>query len=290
MKYLLAILLIAALFIAGCGEKEVEIVENKTSEPVVEKEPEPVIVETCPISVDISGKTTVCQDGTCDYRSIEAAIKAKATDIVVTDCETYKEHLIINEADITVDCQNAVLDGNGQQTGFDLKSGSENIVIKNCQITNYIYGVSMLGTINSKVLDNEFKNTNAGIRLKLGKGDEIKDNLFVSNGQGILIESSSDAKITGNTVRDSELNGIQISGASKDCVIDGNKVIGSGQSGIKNLARGNTISNNEAIDNLKYGIECQLSEDVELSNNVCTGNEAGECAECEAASCTYTGC
>jgi len=182
------------------------------------------------------------------------------------------------------------MDGNGQQTGFDVKPGTLDVEIKNCKIINYIYGINLLSVTNAKVTNNELTDNNAGMRLKLGMGNEISDNLFVSNGQGLLIESTIAAIIKDNTVRDSNQNGIQISGASKDCLLDGNKLIDNGHSGIKNLAKGNTLSNNEATGNNRYGIECQVGYDVELISNSCTGNQQGECSECNAASCTITTC
>jgi len=279
---LLISILMIVLLITGCNENipPQDGLGDKTSvdAPATEiiKEDTVQDINNC-LAPQINGRTTVCSQG-CQYNNLADALK-NSNNIVITDCGTYRENIVLEKDDISIDCNNAVLDGTGLQTALDINSVSKT-KIENCIFINYNFAISLLNSDNVLIENNKFNNNKIAVRVKLGFDNILRSNSFSNNEQAILIVSSNNALVSKNKVSESNKNGLELTGSSKKCVINDNEFYSNKESGIKNVAIGNTISNNIFSNNLRYGIECQPGFEVSISDNVCKNNVLGGCNGC----------
>ena len=94
---------------------------------------------------------------------------------------------IVND-DVVVDCNNSVLTGDGIGYGILLKD-EEDVVVKNCNITNYEIGI-YLDNSSSSVLKNNYLTKNKfGIALQNSIGNDINENNFFGNIQDKIISN-----------------------------------------------------------------------------------------------------
>ncbi len=143
----------------------------------------------------------------------------------VDDC--VGDALIIAVDDIILDCNNNVIYGDGTGAGINI-NGKENIIIKNCNVTGFYYGVEILhseniqinssnyiynndfyaiyqfNSTNTKVINNELTNDNNGIYSISSTGTIIKDNVINLQKKfyGIYSFNSPNNLIENNTMYD----------------------------------------------------------------------------------------
>lgn len=99
--------------------------------------------------------------------------------------------LIVQIDSLTLDCNGAVLIGGDSGFGI-LVNGLDGITINNCTIQNYSYGLRLIESIGSQILDNEFtNNSQAGIFLHYSNSCVVDSNLAYSNLYGIYLYSPS---------------------------------------------------------------------------------------------------
>jgi parallel beta-helix repeat protein len=207
------------------------------------------------------------------------------------------EGLVIGADDITLNCDNLSLtgDGSGNGNGVRFITFGSGVTVKNCFISGFANGIeadlcSGLTFKSNKVL---FNNEN-GINLFYAVNSLLKANFVHDNGDdGISLDSNS----YGNTVDGNKANsnggaGIDVEGTSNGNSITHNTAERNEEAGIdleenatgnsvaQNLVRrnnsdgirveesadGNFITSNEVSDNLEDGI------DIETSNNTVFGN------------------
>lgn len=103
--------------------------------------------------------------------------------------------ITIGADNITINCNNAVLQGSFKETGITAKD-RKNIVLKNCHIANYNTGILLINTTGAKIHDNSLLRNMAGIRLEQSSQNYLYQNRDVSITQEIKSIFS-----TGNHVR-----------------------------------------------------------------------------------------
>ena len=116
------------------------------------------------------------------------------------DCLT-GDGITIAANDVTLDCNGKNISGGGTGAGISV-SGRNNIIIKNCNITNFYYGIKLLNTNNVDIIEgNDLRlNDFYGIYLYQANGTEIKDNDIVNDNNGVYQISSSATRIINNTI------------------------------------------------------------------------------------------
>lgn len=92
-----------------------------------------------------------------------------------------------------------------------------------------------------------YDNDGSGIEIEGGTGNVVRDNLVEGNHVGIRIKNDAEATITGNTVNDSRLYGVDVLDTARSAEITGNTITGGWASiglGDEGLAtrEGNTVS------------------------------------------------
>lgn len=152
---------------------------------------------------------------------------------------------------------------------------SNNITIKNMNLSNTLFGVELWKTGNSKILLNNFYNNAIGIVSILSNKNIVNNNKFFNNDFGIIFVLSDNNSIYGNTVNTSHYHGI-ILDRSNNNNLNGSIVsknfngVGIGLSGsINNLVNAN-IANYNGI-----GIDIGKSNNNKLIGNEISNNYAG---------------
>jgi parallel beta-helix repeat protein len=211
------------LIITGC-EGNISPIEStdKNSDVTVPNSDDQVITpetKTCPVPI-INGRTTVCREG-CVYNNLADALK-NSDNIIITDCGMYNENIKLEKDNVFIDCNNAILDGTGLQTAFDMSSVKA-VNIKNCIFNNYNFAISSLDADNIVIENNKFENNVIAVRIKLGTDNIVRSNSFNNNEQAVLIISSNNVLVNKNKISSSKKNGLELTGASKKCIIDDNE-------------------------------------------------------------------
>ena len=86
---------------------------------------------------------------------------------------------IVND-DLIVDCNNSILTGNGIGYGILLKN-RQNVIIENCNISNYEVGIFMDNSSDNVMQNNYISNNKFGIVVQNSVYNDIDGNFFYNN-------------------------------------------------------------------------------------------------------------
>ena len=126
---------------------------------------------------------TVCKSGSCDYTTIQPAVDYAGSDdsVMVTDKGVYNENVVIKNDGITLNCDGAALKGNGAYSSKGIFTNRSRVIIRDCNISNYAYGIVLDGNINNILIFNTASNNNVGIYLSSSSYNLILGNMLDSN-------------------------------------------------------------------------------------------------------------
>ncbi|WP_440947741.1 right-handed parallel beta-helix repeat-containing protein [Methanosarcina sp. T3] len=198
-----------------------------------------------------------------DYTSIQDAVdNANDTDIIIVHSGIYSENLLINKP-LTL------------KTADD---NSFNVTVKVTNSSNHIFHISSSNTSIigfNLIAENESK-IRSGIYLDNAMYCQILDNSISNVEDGILLSSSRENEIEGNSLFLNSLHGINISDSNNN-VISKNTVFNNRYGIIVESSNNNIISNNNASLNENYGIALFKTNDSIVKENTATGNKHGIC-------------
>ena len=115
-------------------------------------------------------------------------IKIKENTVFCSGIYNLKIGVDIFNKNLTLDCNNSVLTGDGIGYGILLKD-EEGVVVKNCNITNYEIGIYLDNSNNSILKNNYLAKNKFGITLQNSIGNDINDNNFFGNVQDKMISN-----------------------------------------------------------------------------------------------------
>jgi parallel beta-helix repeat protein/cysteine-rich repeat protein len=109
--------------------------------------------------------------------------------------------ITVNAGDITLDCNNKIINGSDIGAGITI-DGKSNVIIKRCNITNFYYGIKLLNTNNVDVIENNDLRENDfyGIYLYNATSTTISDNNIINDNNGVYSISSTGTVINNNTI------------------------------------------------------------------------------------------
>ncbi len=107
--------------------------------------------------------------------------------------------LIINNNDITIDCDNASLIGNRKGIGI-YNDKYKNIKIINCNINSYSIGIYTKNTVNNNISDNFMTENKYGILFENVDNSHIHNCTVSYCHEGIILDSSNDNRLISNNV------------------------------------------------------------------------------------------
>jgi len=90
----------------------------------------------------------------------------------------------ISSSDVTLDCDGHTIDGTGSGNAITLGNDLQNIVIRNCIISDFSRGIYAINNQQLTIEDNVFNSTN-GMSWWFLDNSEIKNNVFNTPGYGI---------------------------------------------------------------------------------------------------------
>jgi len=181
--------------------------------------------------------------------------------------------ILINADNITLDCNGSAIVGYGfDKFGIRVVPNQKNIIIRNCQITNYSSGISISSSENIILLNNTiYGNLGHGILVSsLSSNISIFNNTIYNNSlYGIYLYSSSNNFITGNEIFNNSYFGIRLNYESSNNLITDNFVHGNLRHGfyLSVDSTNNSIYENFAYQNLEYGILISSPNNV-IDNNI----------------------
>jgi hypothetical protein len=129
------------------------------------------------VSAANCGGTTVCNCG--DTLNVSRTLNATDN---LTGC--VGSGLTISTSGLTLDCNSFTLSGDLSETGVFI-NGVSNVVVKNCNITNFLNGVSIfINSNNNKIVDNDISSNNRGITFSSGSISQtnISNNNILNSG------------------------------------------------------------------------------------------------------------
>jgi len=237
-------------------------VETPEEPPAEEEILPPAIEEPAPPAPLVSGQGDVSIMATCTNPITSCCSIDVASGVTYTlgnDINNASGHCIdFNNANgVTVDCQGHKIDGDdvGPYYGIQIRADhlAYSITIKNCTVTDFGYGIYVIGSSSHTLIDNSISSNGAGILLVSNSNNIIANNTVSSNSKGIQFSNSNSNTLTNNTVS-SNSYGFYLSNSHY-----------------------NTISNSTVSSN-SYGIVLGISESFSYSsnyNNITSNNATG---------------
>jgi parallel beta-helix repeat protein len=173
--------------------------------------------------------------------------------------------IIINADNIVLDCNGAMINGNGSGRGI-YNPGFKNVVVKNCRVMNYQYGIFLSYYSNDNQLINNTvtSSSGSGFYLQTSSGVKMVENTANSNHQGINLYNSSNNELMRNTVNLNDY-GFYLGGGT--------------------YSSGNKLNWNTACDNKKYDFYV-IGDFGSGDDNTC--NKPDRWNDDGTSGCTYT--
>jgi parallel beta-helix repeat protein len=115
-------------------------------------------------------------------------------------CATSNGVNIIGD-DVTLDCNGNSILGSGTGSGV-LVDGRKNVIIKNCNITGFYYGIKVQNSRNVQIIQgNDIRlNDFYGIYLYQSNDTRIEDNAIINDNNGVYSLSSLNTTVTNNSI------------------------------------------------------------------------------------------
>ena len=163
----------------------------------------------------------------------------------------------------TLDCLNYNLDGNDYSSTYGVYltgSNTKNNTVKNCNITDFDYGIFLESSSNNTVYNNTVSSSiNYGIVVySSSNNNTIQSNTANNNGWGILLHTNSNYNtIIGNTAKNNTGGGVDNSGII-----------------LYSFCNNNILKNNTANFN-DYGIYLYKSSNNTITNSTAKSNNGG---------------
>ncbi|MFH1133670.1 MAG: NosD domain-containing protein [Nanoarchaeota archaeon] len=175
----------------------------------------PVILQDAEVIVIVTdGIVNTFQPFTINVRSnIVCGQNLSQYTLLPMDLHCPATALVINTSDSVLDCAGHIIFGPGDGSGTGVMIGEiENVSVRNCTISGFKTGFSLLGSRNATLAQNEFISNRQGILSLEGFGLSISKSRFLRQGIGINLSRSGDPLLEDNLLVTTEatvaLNGV----------------------------------------------------------------------------------
>lgn len=138
-----------------------------------------------------------------------------------------EDGLILNVDNSFLDCRGENISSIVNVSEFSgIKILADNVTIKNCDVSNFYYGVEIFESNNVKLINNTlYNNFGAGVGVLNSNNVEITNNNISYNGwDGIFTENSSNIVIFDNKINHNVIDGIQLFTGTSRAVIKNNDI------------------------------------------------------------------
>jgi parallel beta-helix repeat protein len=190
---------------------------------------------------------------------------------------TTGDGITITASNIALDCDGKVINGGGIGSGI-LINNYDNVVIKNCNITNFYYGVKVLSADGTQIIEgNDLRlNDFYGIYLYQTENTLIDSNSLINDNNGVYMIGAGNTTITNNTINlQKKFYGIY--GFNSNINIIANNTLWDNYHGIYLVNSSYTNASNNNItssDVYSLFVHKSTSNSYFTNNNLSTGLEA----------------
>ena len=186
---------------------------------------------------------------------IRADGSVEGTDKIQRDGDAY---IFISDisGSIAVERDNVVLNGagyrlqgDGNQNGITLGI-SNNITVKNLQLSSFHNGIVVMGSDNNKILENTITDNFRGLDFTSSENDTVSGNYIANNIGGIALENMYN-NIVENTITNNSNFGIHLYAAGYNNII-GNNITNNGREILVSICYNNVIHHNNFVNNTNH--------------------------------------
>jgi parallel beta-helix repeat protein len=185
--------------------------------------------------------------------------------VVMTDTtltEDRRGSIVIDADDVTLDCAERAVQGEGSGIGIHLES-RRGVTVTGCVVAGFAEGIVLEDTSRSTVAGNTVKeNLSQGIRLTSSHKNTVSGNSILDNGggptgaNGLILSASSRNKVEFNTVIGTDASGIPVVDGSASNEFTGNVSSHNGERGFDIIgSSSNTFRRNIAVGNGNGGFD-----------------------------------
>jgi PKD repeat protein len=109
--------------------------------------------------------------------------------------------IIINTDNVELDCNGAILNGDGTGVGIMFNNGVSHAKLHNCIVLNYHEGISLQENANKNKIFHNFIGENTGEGIKVcSNSNNIYENAVENNSVGILFQNSENNQLNNNRI------------------------------------------------------------------------------------------
>jgi parallel beta-helix repeat protein len=207
---------------------------------------------------------------TKDQGSVASCQTITSDTILTTNITcTTTDGVAINTNNVTLDCRGFSILGSGSNAGVKI-DGKDNVVIKDCHINNFYYGVEALNSVGTKIIEsnNIESNTFYGVYLHNSNQTLIDSNDITDDNNGIYQINSFATNVTNNTIN-LHRKFYAVYSYGSDLLAVENNTMGQNYHGVYLVNSDNSlILNNTITDSDKYNIFIQTtSTDANITKN-----------------------
>ncbi len=199
-------------------------------------------------------------------------------------------HIVIASNDITLNCANRAIIGEGEGGTGILLSDVSGVTVRNCNVTDFTFGILLTdGATNNLVVGNTATGNGDGISVQENSdSNTIRGNTASNNNIiGIFIRDADNNIIENNKANDNNgFEGIRLRESADNNVIMNNMATGNNQDGFAVISSVSSSNNNEFVENDSsnnggYGFLDETEDSGTAgtantyTNNTCSDNDLG---------------
>jgi parallel beta-helix repeat protein len=157
--------------------------------------------------------------------------------------------IVVERSDVLLDGADYRLQGDGNQNGITLGI-SNNITVKNLQLSSFNIGIVVMGSDNNKILENTITDNFRGLDLTASENNTVSGNHIANNIGGIALENMYNS-IVENTITNNSNFGIHLYAAGYNNII-GNNITSNGRGILVSICYNNVIYHNNFVNNTNH--------------------------------------
>jgi parallel beta-helix repeat protein len=157
--------------------------------------------------------------------------------------------IVVERSDVLLDGADYRLQGDGNQNGITLGI-SNNITVKNLQLSSFNIGIVVMGSDNNKILENTITDNFRGLDLTASENNTVSGNHIANNIGGIALENMYNS-IFGNIIANNSNFGIHLYAAGYNNII-GNNITNNGRGILVSICYNNVIHHNNFVNNTNH--------------------------------------
>jgi len=189
---------------------------------------------------------------------------------LIQDITSNASCLIINNSNVTLNCQGHSITGSSLGYGINL-TNINNSLIKNCRIINFTKAITLASSHSNNLTNNTLLDNTDGMVLTSSSNNQIINNNINHSAQFGIDLVLSDNNLLSNNLLNIFASGIQLSNSSSNTILDNNIINGNAMAVYLTNSQGNNLTGNTAGNN-QIGFDIYLSDQNTLANNSVSGN------------------